>query len=158
VKTTRIILLITAAFASGVAFVVACGDGTSMIDAGRADAQGTVCAACEKPIDASRILYVQNRLSTVINAPGPVARESTAFCPESTVLMGGGCWVYNSTDSNYNDLYNGQHTPIAFGPYPQPPTGSQPDNNRAYSCVFENEEGHTDMIVVATAICLKLVP
>ena len=158
-KLRYLALVALTSFVSGVAFVVACGNGTSVIDAGHADALGDVCSACEKPITASRIMYVRDQTSRTFSLNGPeLVVESLAVCPGSTVLIGGGCWVYSPTSDETVDLYRGRHLPLASGPPPRPPMGTQEPDPNIYHCMYEDQENDRDVVVVATAICLQLVP
>lgn len=139
----------------GIVLVLACGEMVSgTIDAGT-DARAQNCLGCEKPITTERVYYVRTRES---RGAGGDTVGAVAPCNSGDLLLAGGCWVYHSDDDSPRGVYRARHSLVASGPVPQAPkdtAGMFPDNNTAYECLYEDAELDRDLIVVATAICLK---
>jgi hypothetical protein len=149
----RLALVGVGCFLGGVAFVVACGDGGGMVDAGhRADAAG--CDMCEPPITKQRVYQVRDIDS---GSTGSNALVSTAECKNSEdILLSGGCYLHTAEANSLTENDGNKHPLLGFGP--EPPVGSLPGFPARYTCMYENDENFPGLVVVATAICLDTTP
>ena len=137
-------------FVAGIAFVLACGDSTSLPDAGR-DAMAQ--------IPANSVYHIESRTSAPSGSADDVARLSIAQCNPGDVLLGGGCWIYAPNSQIADQAYDFKYPLVASGPIPKPPMGEAVTNKNQYACFYKNPFNEApDMIVVATAICYDVQP
>ena len=149
-----------AAFAGGIAFVIACGNGSDgVIDAGRpADAQD--CSMCEVTIPADRI-YRKRNASPTPAASGQLLTGAT--CDPGDILIGGGCWIYAQ-----GTVYDGSGAPDTGGQNHElivsapdrfvDAFGEETGTRERWICIYDNREANEFLVVDAIAICLKPDP
>lgn len=154
-RSIRLFALVLAAFAAGIAFVLACGDDMTSPDAGgRADAAD--CSECEPAITPGRIYHVTDTSTMVIDQavePNKLLWSSASCAQTGGILLGGGCWVHTvAADEPLKDNINARMPLILSGPLPESfdPGATSKD---IYTCVYGNPEGLEGFTVVATAIC-----
>jgi hypothetical protein len=152
----RLLAYMAAAFAAGIAFVLACSDDDNPLDAG-IDAHAATCDQCEPPITSERIYQVRDTANQRVPYSGdPSSLWSFARCDTGDVLLGGGCWITYLGATSALDNLNNWHLLIDSGPMPA--IEAQPADQTVYACGYEDDEEGEGIIVIATAICFKPLP
>ena len=140
----RSVLLLMTGAASGIAFVLSCGDNLSIRADAAIDAPNAAdaipacdCPAAEPPL-AGRFAVVSNTRTVAGNGDG----VQGAACPTGTLLITGSC-----TTDNAVDVF--RVTVRESGFTDSPPT--------AWGCSFHNDEPFM-VTFRASALCLKPTP
>jgi hypothetical protein len=140
-KPTKRTLPIAMSFVLGTAFgiasIVSCSDKATHSDA--ADAASCNCPAAEPPL-TGRFITVKAVASIDPASTGHIGAVGVG-CPTGTQLISGGCTGVG----------------VSVPDVVVQVTGFDPDNPKAWSCVFKNNQA-TNADVQASAICLKPAP